>query len=121
MLPENLTGERRERSSRIADEAADGVRVHAQQERDEEVVSVPKGLKRLLSNSVVGSRVHEQHAKKHHVAGDSTRLGVVNLERQDRSNLCPLNVEKARLIYFVSLFPTLFWQVAVFFFSRFFF
>lgn len=58
VLPEDLSGERRECVGRVTDEAADSVGVHAQQERDEQVVSVPERLERLLSNSVVGSRVH---------------------------------------------------------------
>lgn len=98
MLPEDLTGEGREGGGRITDEAADCVCVHAQQERDEKVVSVPERLERLLSNPVVGGRVHQQHAKKHHVTRDSTGLGVVNLNRKNGSNLCPLDVEEAAII-----------------------
>lgn len=58
VLPEDLTGERRESVGRVTDEAAHSMSVHAQQERDEQVVSVPERLERLLPNSVVGSRVH---------------------------------------------------------------
>lgn len=95
MLPEDLAGERRESVGGVTDEAAHSVRVHAQKEGDEQVVSVPERLERLLSNSVVSSRVHQQHAEKHHVAGNSTGLGVVDLKRQHGSDLRPLNVEKA--------------------------
>lgn len=98
VLPEDLTGERRECVGGVTDEAAHSVRVHAQQEGDEQVVSVPERLERLLPNSVVGSRVHQQHAEKHHVSSNSTGLGVVNLERQHGSNLRPLNIEEATFL-----------------------
>lgn len=58
VLPEDLTRERRECVGGVTDEATHSVRVHAQQERNEQVVSVPERLERLLPNSVVGSRVH---------------------------------------------------------------
>lgn len=45
MVPEVLSGERRKVGHSIANEAARGVRVHAKQEGNEEVMSVPESLK----------------------------------------------------------------------------
>jgi hypothetical protein len=39
------------------------MRVHAEQKRDEQVMGVPKGLERLLSDPVMGRGVDQQHAK----------------------------------------------------------
>jgi hypothetical protein len=55
--PEVVLVERRKGRSSVTDEAASGVGVHSKQKRNKEVVGVPKGLERLLSNPVVGSGV----------------------------------------------------------------
>ena len=44
MRPEVVACERRERLRRVTDEATNGVCVHAQEEWNEQMVSVPKGL-----------------------------------------------------------------------------
>ena len=46
----------------VTHEAAGCVCVHAEQERDEEVVRVPKRLERLLSDPVMGCGVDQKHA-----------------------------------------------------------
>ena len=43
------------------------------------MVGVPKGLVGLLSDSSMGSRVHEKHAEQHHMASDTASLRVVDL------------------------------------------
>lgn len=43
------------------------------------MVSVPEGLEGLLADFGVGSGVHEQHAKKHHVASNTTCFSVMDL------------------------------------------
>lgn len=60
--PEVLLVEWRPRRSSVTDETAGSMCVHAEQERNEEVMRVPERLERLLSDAVVGSRVDEQHA-----------------------------------------------------------
>lgn len=92
VLPVLLTVKRREAVGSVADEAANRVGVQGEEEGDEEVVSVPKGLEGLLSDSVVGCRVHQKHAKEHDMAGDTARLGVVNLDCRYGSDLCLFNV-----------------------------
>lgn len=72
--------------------------VHGEEERNEQVVSIPKGLERLLPDLVVGGGVHEQHAKKHHMASDASRLCIMDLDRRHRSNLSFLNVEKVDIV-----------------------
>jgi hypothetical protein len=74
------------------------VGVHAEQERDEEVVSVPKGLERLLSDPVVRSGVDQEHAEQHDVSSDTTSFGVVDLKRNLRTDLHALNVEEATVV-----------------------
>lgn len=98
VLPENVTSERRHPICSVTDEATDGMRVHAQHEGDEQVVSVPESLERLLANPVVSGRVHQKHAEQHDVTRNATWLGVVDLESENRSNLRPLNIEEARTI-----------------------
>jgi hypothetical protein len=93
--PEADLVERRKGSCCVADEAACGVGVHAEQERDKKVVSVPESLERLLANAVMGGRVDQQHAKQHDVASDATCLSVVNMESKLRSHLGALDVEEA--------------------------
>lgn len=74
VIPEIGTGKWRERCSRVADEAPGGVSVHAQQEWDEQVMRVPERLERLLAYPVMGSGVHQHHAKQHDVTGNATGL-----------------------------------------------
>jgi hypothetical protein len=69
--------------------------VHAKQERNEQVMCVPKGFKGLLTDPVVGSGIDQKHTEKHNVSSDTTGLSVMNLQRNLRSYLCSLNVEEA--------------------------
>lgn len=98
VLPEDLASKWRESVRRVTDETSDSMRVHSYDERDKEVVGVPERLERLLADPVVSSRVHEQHAEEHDMASDTTGLGVVDLDRKHRSNLRPLDVEKAVVV-----------------------
>jgi hypothetical protein len=90
--PETFFIERRIRSRSISDEAVRGVCVHSEEKRDKQVMCVPKRLKRLLADLVMSSGVYEQHAQQHNVSSNSTRLGVVNLERDLGSDLGLLDV-----------------------------
>lgn len=62
------------------------------------MVSIPESFKGLLSNLVVCGGVHEQHAQQHDVASNTACLSVVDLNRCDRSDLCPLNVEEVDIV-----------------------
>lgn len=64
----------------ITDETTSGVGVETEHEEECKVVSIPKGFKALVSDLLVGSRVHYNHDQEHKVACDATRLGVVDLE-----------------------------------------
>jgi hypothetical protein len=59
------------------------------------VVRVPECLERLLPDTMVCRRVHDEHTEQHHMACDSTGLKVVNLKSGDGTNLRLLNVVKA--------------------------
>lgn len=95
MLPEDSTSEWRKGLGSITDEAADSVSVKSKEKRDEQVVCVPEGFERLLANAVVGGSIHQQHAKKHDMACDTTSLGIVDLNSGDGSNLRLLHVIEA--------------------------
>jgi hypothetical protein len=41
-----------------------------------------------LADLVVSSGIHKEHDQKHEVAGDTTRLRVVNLQSRLFANLC---------------------------------
>jgi hypothetical protein len=60
--PEVVVIERGKGRSCVTHEAASGMRVHAKQEWDKQMMRVPEGLERLLSDPVVGCRVHQKHA-----------------------------------------------------------
>lgn len=72
--------------------------VEAEEERDEEMVSVPKRLKRLLTDTSVGAGKHEQHAEKHDVTSDTTRLSIVNLKSRNGSDLSDFDVVKVDVV-----------------------
>jgi hypothetical protein len=59
--PEVVVIERRKLWGCVTDEATSGVRVHAEQERDKQMVRVPEGLERLLSDPVMGRCVDQKH------------------------------------------------------------
>jgi hypothetical protein len=96
--PEAFLVEWRERCSSVTNEAAGCVCVHAEQERNEEVVGVPKGLEGLLSDPVVRSGVDQQHAEQHDMSCNATSLGVMDLECDLWADLGTLDVEKAAFI-----------------------
>jgi hypothetical protein len=77
------------------------VRVHTEQERNEEVMGVPESLKGLLSDPVVCGGVHEQHAEQHDVAGDTASFRVMNLKGNLRTDLALLHVEKAEKVSYI--------------------
>lgn len=74
------------------------MRVHAEQERHEQMMSVPEGLEGLLSDPVVGRGVHEEHAEQHDVARDASCLCVVDLEGDLGSDLALLYVVEAMMV-----------------------
>lgn len=93
--PVIVTGKWREGVAGISDEATYGMGIQSEEERNEQVVSVPEGLERLLADAVVGRGVHEQHAEQHGVTSDTTWLRVVDLQGRDGSDLSLLDIEEA--------------------------
>lgn len=79
MIPEISSSKRAERLRCIPHEATGGVRIHGEQERNEEVVGVPKGLVALLSDFGMRGGVDQEHTEQHDVPGDSTGLRIMNL------------------------------------------
>jgi len=59
------------------------------------MVRVPEGLIRLLTDFVMGSGVHHEHAEEHDVAGDAACLSVLDLDCSFGSDLVPFNIEEA--------------------------
>jgi hypothetical protein len=92
VIPEVRAGKGRMGWDGVSNEAAGGMRVHTQQERDEKMMCVPESLKRLLSYPVMGSGIHKQHAEQHDVPSNASGLGVVDLKSNLWSNLALLNV-----------------------------
>jgi hypothetical protein len=72
--------------------------VKSEHKWNEKVMSVPEGLKGLLTDLVMGSGIHEKHAKTHDVPGDTSCFCIMNLDSSDLSNLCSLNVEEAAFV-----------------------
>jgi len=103
VFPVILTGKGRNRGSGVAHEAANRVGVKADEERDEQMVRVPERLERLLSDAMVGGRVHQEHAKKHDMPSHTTGLDVVNLNGRNRTNLGFLDIIEAEMLL-VALF-----------------
>lgn len=97
--PEIVTSKGRVRVGGVPHETPGGMGVKTKQERNEQVMRVPECLVRLLPDSVVGGSVHQQHAEKHDVSGDSTSLRVVDLDSGLRANLGLFNVEKTALFH----------------------
>lgn len=72
--------------------------VHGEEERNKEVVGVPKSLERLLSYLMVCGGVHEQHDQKHDVASNTACLSIMDLDSRDRSDLALLDVEEVDVV-----------------------
>lgn len=87
MIPEIFAGERRDGLHSISNEAARGVSIHGQKKRYEQVVCVPECLERLLADLLMRCGIHKEHAKKHYMACDTTRLGIVYLNSGLRADL----------------------------------
>ena len=92
MCPKVLSCKGRVRIGRVAHEAACCVGIHSEEEWDKKVMSVPKRLKGLLSDFGVGGCIHQKHAQKHNVAGDTTSLSIVYLDCRLWSDLRLLHV-----------------------------
>lgn len=95
MSPEILCVKWREWLNGVANEASGCMGVESEHEWNEEMMSVPEGLKRLLTDLLVCGGVHEKHAKEHDMACDASSLCIVDLESGHLSNLRFLNVEEA--------------------------
>lgn len=65
---------------RVPNEATGGMGVETKHEEERKVVGVPEGLKALLSNLRMRGRIHHDHDEEHEMAGDASRLSVVDLK-----------------------------------------
>lgn len=95
VAPEVVVIKWREWVGRITHEAASSVSVKTEHKGNEQVMRIPKGFERLLTNLGMGRCVHEQHAQEHDVTSNTTNLSVVDLNCSNRSNLSSLNIEEA--------------------------
>lgn len=96
--PVLFTSERREGIDRVSNEATSRVRVEGKEEGDEQVMSIPKRLKRLLANAGMRSRVHEHHTQQHNVTSNAACLGVVDLDGADGTNLSLFDIVKVDIV-----------------------
>lgn len=87
MLPEDVTIEGGEWLSSVTYETPNSVCIKGKDEDKSKMVGIPKCLKALLANLVMGCGVHKKHTEKHDMTSDATSLGVVNLDGGGRSNL----------------------------------
>lgn len=65
----------------ISHEAARSMCVKGQEEWNEEVVSIPKGLEGLLADAMVSRGIHHHHAEQHNVARDPTSFREMDPNR----------------------------------------
>ena len=56
------------------------MRVKPDHEEKCEVMGVPERFEALVTNFVVGCRIHQDHDEQHEVPCDTASLGVVNLQ-----------------------------------------
>lgn len=96
MVPEILSSEGGERLSGITDEAVGSMGVHAQQERNEQMMGVPESLERLLADLCVRSRVDQKHAEQHDVASNTTGLGIMDFKGNFGTDLGSLDIVETR-------------------------
>ena len=73
---------------RVADETSSGMGVETNHEEEREVVSVPESFETLVADFVVRRGIHEDHDEKHEVASDASRLRVVDVQGDLRTDLC---------------------------------
>ena len=73
---------------RVTDEASGGMGVETDHEEEREVVSVPEGFETLVADFVVRRGIHKDHDEKHEVASDASRLRVVDVQGDLRTDLC---------------------------------
>ena len=98
VIPEPSSSKRAIRLNRIAHEASSGMRVHRQEEWDEEVMRVPKRLKALLSDLCMRGREHEKHTQQHDMSSNTSGLLVVDLDGSFRSHLRPFDIEEVDVV-----------------------
>lgn len=83
---------------RVPYETACGMRVERDHEEERQVMRVPKRLKALGADFMMGSAVHDEHKEDHEMSSYSSRLGVVNLQCQLRSELALFDVYEVYVV-----------------------
>lgn len=86
------------RKDRISDETAGSMCEQADHKEKCKVMGIPKCFKTLLPDLEVSGGVHEQEYQEHKMAGDTTRLCIVNLQSGLLPNLGPFNIEKIDVV-----------------------
>lgn len=61
MVPEVGSGKGRVWVGGVSDEASGGVGIECEKKRNEKMMRIPEGLKRLLADLRMSGRVHEKH------------------------------------------------------------
>lgn len=102
MIPELIPCEWRDWIGRIAHEAAGGMGIESEHERDEQMVCVPKGFERLLPDSMMRGCIHQHHAQKHDMASYPPGLGEVDLDSLVGADLVFFNVKEAGTVRYQS-------------------
>lgn len=82
----------------VTDEATSGMGVKTDHEEECKMVGIPECFEALCADLVVGGRVHEKHDEEHEVTSDSTRLGIVDLQCDFRSDLSSLDIEEIDIV-----------------------
>jgi len=82
----------------IAHKASGSMSVDTNHEEESQVVGVPKCLKALLANLLMGSGVHENHDEEHEVTSNSTRLGVMNHLSSFLADLSTLDIDEVDVV-----------------------
>lgn len=72
----------------VANETSSGMAIETEHEEEREVVRIPEGLEALVADLVVRRGIHEEHNQEHKMAGDASCLLVVNVQGEDRTDLC---------------------------------
>ena len=58
------------------------------------MMRIPESFEGLLSDLVVGRRVHQKHAEKHNMTGNATSLCIVDFNSQFWSHLRLFHIEE---------------------------
>lgn len=64
------------------------MREETEHEEECEMMSIPKYFEALLSDLMVGGRIHEEHDEEHEMTSDTARLGIMYFLSSLLANFC---------------------------------